>query len=184
MTEKNISSFGFSAHVDNEEERIFLSEFMAQVTMENSRGKVINIVSFVDHLLAQVLSEFSLNKEKALKITSDLSGCLNPIMNKANVCHMLGLLTEHELKQIKAFANVRNEMAHDWRADFSSPNIAKRIQKLSSNINGSIEEQFMALSGQLVTQLHHRIGYAKTLREDLPSKSLVEKISRMATARI
>ncbi|EGX7690657.1 hypothetical protein ABMY11_21110 [Vibrio vulnificus] len=184
MEDSNSGSFEFLAFAKDEKEKLFLSEFSAQVKAENSRGKVINIVSFVDHLLAQLLVEFSPNQSKAQKLTSDLSGCLNTLMNKANMCHMLALLTDTEFEQVKFLANIRNDLAHDWRTDLTSPKLSKRIDKVSASDNGTSETKFMSICGQLVTKLHHRIEYAKILKEELPSKTLVDKISQMAPKRI
>ncbi|MCG6202915.1 hypothetical protein [Psychromonas antarctica] len=182
--EQKSASFEFMAFIEDEGTRVFLEKFSSQVKAENCRGKVINIVSFVDYLLSELLIKFSPNKLKATKLTSDLSGCLNSIMNKANVCHMLALLTDNEFEHIKLLANVRNDFAHDWLTDFTSSQVVKRIGKLSSNSNLSSEAKFMVIGGELVTLLHHRLGYAEILNEDLPNKNMVNTASKMAPKRI
>lgn len=184
MANSSSTLFTFSAYIKNDDESRFLAEFHAQIEAETSRGKVINIASFVDYLLSQILYEFSPNRAKAQKLTSDLTGCLNTLMNKANVCHMLALLTDTEFEQIKLLANTRNDLAHDWRVNLSSPKLYKRINKDSTNDNESSEEKLISICGQLVTKLHHRIDYAKILNEELPSKDLVDKISQMSPKHI
>lgn len=184
MNESDIV-FQFTAHVENESSREFLEQFSDKVKEESCRGKVINIVSFVDSLLSDLLIRFSPNKEKASKLTSDLSGCLNTIMNKANICHMLSLLTDSEFEEIKLLANTRNEFAHKWlTADFNSPEMVKRLERFFSNSDLSPQSKFMEIAGRLVTQLYHRLEYAELLNEKLPDKNLVEKISKMAPKRL
>ena len=183
-------NFGFIAAPETQLEEERLGRFILEVESETVRGMVLNITSFIDELLINLLLSYFPNRVKAEKLLlNDLGGCLGTIMDRANIAHALALITDEEFGSIKLIARVRNEFAHHWDgADFTQEKIVKLTCKLKHAVfeshDASPRAKFMFITGELVQQLLRRYEYALALRDQMPNSELVGKIARLEPKRL
>lgn len=188
--EKLSESFGFIAAPETKSEEERLGNFVREVESETVRGMVLNITSFIDEQLITLLLSYFPNQQKAEKLLlEDMGGCLGTVMDRANIAHVLALITDSEFAWIRLIARIRNEFAHHWDgADFAQTKIIKLTSKLTHPVfdshDASPRARFMFVAGELVQYLSRRNEYAIALREQMPENGLVDKIARMEPKRI
>ncbi|HHS9871640.1 TPA: hypothetical protein ACTW35_005675 [Klebsiella pneumoniae] len=167
--------FGFASIARTDEEQQFYADFYASVEAETLRGKVMNITSYIDESLINLLRGFLPNTAHAHKLLVEMDSCLSSIMNRANMAYALSLLRQREFVAIQCLAKIRNEFAHNWKQkDFEIDRIAKLVRKFPEHyfkdVDGTNEAKYMFLSAQIIQDLMHREEYAANLRKNLPTE--------------
>lgn len=167
--------FAFVAIAETDEERQFYADFYDSVESETLRGKVLNITSYIDEKLIQLLSEFFPNTAHANKLLTNMDSCISTIMDRANMAYALSLLRQREFDAIRCLAKIRNEFAHNWKQkDFEVDCIDRIIRKFPEHyfkyIDGTNEAKYMFLCAQIIQDLMHRERYAARLKKSLPTE--------------
>lgn len=165
--------FGFMAVSGSQEENLWLARFAQEVESETTRGRVLNLTSFIDELLIKSLKNYFPNSAHADSLLTSLEGCLSTIIYRANIAYSLSLLRKREYEAIKIIAKVRNEFAHKWDGiDFESNEVSKLIKKLPSDyfeyFDGSNKARFQFVCSQIISELLERHKYARRIKERLP----------------
>ncbi|PSV49856.1 hypothetical protein [Photobacterium indicum] len=173
--QKLSESFGFIGFALSEDEMIWQGKFAKEVNNETVRGSVLNIASFIDELLSNLLKAYFPNENKAENLLSSLDGCLSTIIYKANIASALGLIKDKELDNIKHIARIRNLFAHKWDGlSFDDEDVIKSVRKLNNRVLDQLEythkAKFNFVCGQIIQELIQRKYYAENIKKHLPKE--------------
>ena len=117
---------------DHDEQRAMedFGKFWRALEEESRRGWILGAHSYLDELLKKVL-ESTLEECKSTKAL--LGGPLAPIGSfgaRLHLARALGLLTDSAFSDFKTMTKIRNEFAHDYRANHTDDHVADRMDSL------------------------------------------------------
>lgn len=112
-----------------------LSRFFAELTKETDRGLPLVGVALIDEKLEKTLSAFFCIGKSAEKLLKENNAPLGTFSSKIDACAALGLIDEHEYREISLIRKVRNEFAHAKHGiSFESEKIKGLCSSLESNL--------------------------------------------------
>lgn len=163
----------FQTIPSTQENMLWQERFYSEFESETTRGKVLNITSFIDELLIKLVSAFMPNTGHTQHLLFSVNTCLSTIMDRANLLLALSILQKDEFDAIKMITRIRNEFAHRWdQSSFDTDAMNKHIKKMPkhylADYEGSNQAKFHYVCTCVVEALMARQPYATKLGEQLP----------------
>jgi mannitol operon repressor len=100
--------------------------FLAELSRESDRGKVLIATGFMEQQLRNVLAAFMLEGVDATSLLDGGSAPLSTFSARTAACHALGLITDDENHDLGLIRKIRNEFAHKTEVSFMIPSIRDR----------------------------------------------------------
>ncbi len=108
-----------------------VAHFVAELQHESDRGLPLIGGALIDNLLADTLRFFFCENKEVEKLLDGATAPLGTFSSRTLCCYVLGLIDEHEFKEIDLIRKVRNEFAH---AKHGTSFKAARIESLCSSL--------------------------------------------------
>ncbi len=102
--------------------------FVKRLNGETPRSRILLSAGFIEELLRAAILKRLTDNASARDLFGEKSTL--GLSQLAKYAHALGLIGDVEIAALKRFADVRNMIAHSWKADFTDP----KIQKISEEI--------------------------------------------------
>ncbi|MBN2906607.1 MAG: hypothetical protein JXJ18_07865 [Rhodobacteraceae bacterium] len=118
--------------------------FLARLNGESPRARILLEAGLLEDLLRRAILKRLANNRSSRVLFGDENKVGLKVL--AKYAHAFGLIGDQELTALGKFADVRNKIAHSWRADFTDSD----IQKISSQI------QFIHVEGEDEMPPHQR----------------------------
>lgn len=154
-----------------------IAKFVEELKCESDRGLPLVAAALIDDKLAETLRSFFCNVPTVGKLLDDSNAPLGTFSSRSETCYALGLIDEHEYKEIGLIRKIRNEFAHAKHGtSFKTP----RVQGLCSTLQSSISDvagysmsdpkfRFMNSALAIVLRLYHRPDWVEKERRQLKS---------------
>jgi mannitol operon repressor len=104
--------------------------FVAELSRESVRGKVLIATGFIEHQLRNVLAAFLVEGTDAARLLDGPNAPLGSFSARICACHALGLITDDENHDLELIRKIRNEFAHKTQVSFDLPNVRDRCTAL------------------------------------------------------
>lgn len=89
-----------------------LSTFFAELQSETDRGLPLVAAALIDEKLMETLQSFFCEGKAADRLLSEVNAPLGTFSSRIEACFALGLIDEHEYREITLVRKVRNLFAH------------------------------------------------------------------------
>jgi mannitol operon repressor len=154
--------------------------FVAELSRESPRGKVLIATGFMEQQLRNVLASFM---RKSVDVDVLLDGSTAPLGTfsaRITACHALGLITDDENHDLGLIRKIRNQFAHTTQISFDAPTITDRCAILrmiapdyESEDRGSVvmtaSQKFETAAVAIIMNLVNRPYYVGLERRTLRS---------------
>ncbi|WP_135449001.1 MltR family transcriptional regulator [Tabrizicola caldifontis] len=136
---------------------------------ESPRGAVLVSCAFLDDQLREIIDAFLIADSARDKLLEGFNAPIGTFSSRIVMAHCLGLISDKERDDCETLRKIRNDLAHDHKADFAS----QRIADLSANLHHSIKphdkrvrpfDHFSSAAIALILSLINRAAYVKRAR--------------------
>lgn len=148
-----------------------LAQFLNEFNNESDRGAALVAASMLDERLEAILRSFFTDAPASKDLLSGFNAPLGTFSARASAAMALGLLQEHEFKEITLIRKIRNEFGHGWQTiSFESGRVADFCRQLPWLGPAEYEEgattraRFNAAVAILLTDLLWRVRVVGTER--------------------
>lgn len=129
--------------------------FLAELSRESDRGKVLIATGFIEQQLRNVLAAFMVDGIDAANLLDGGSAPLGTLSARTAACHALGLISGDENHDLGLIRKIRNEFAHKTQVSFDTPAIRSRCSilrlKAPDYESGKLGKVVVGPSGQFQT---------------------------------
>jgi len=111
-----------------------LAEFMPFLDLlnkESPRGQVLISSSYLENLLGEILLSFLVDSKSTDKLLNGFNAPLGTFSSRIEAAHSSGLITLREYQELDLIRKIRNEFAHNLKANFESEKIKSFCIQLS-----------------------------------------------------
>lgn len=157
-----------------------LVEFLDELEMESTRGKVIITAAVIESLLRELLlSYFSTCGSDASSIKKAVP---QSAARQAELCVAIGLLSKQEFRTIELIQEIRNQFAHVAKKKFEDRGISDVLAKLDFvRVHGGMPFEpkidfFLANGLTLILEMFDR---PRQLVEGLRNRNLIEIVKTL-----
>ena len=92
-----------------------LGQFLNAFNGESDRGAALTAAAILDEKLAEILKAYLADTGSAKDLLNGFNAPLGTLSARAAACHALGLIEDHELREITLIRKIRNEFGHSWQ---------------------------------------------------------------------
>jgi DNA-binding MltR family transcriptional regulator len=148
-----------------------LVEFSRLFDYSEASDRAVAIVgpAFLDTLLSDILTEFMVEDEREVKKLLQPDGPLGTYGSRVTACYCLGLVGAIVTADLRLVGKIRNQFAHEIRANFADPKIRQWCQQLRWHkelmgippVDATDRDLFQVGINQLVTHLNAIPGIAR-----------------------
>ncbi len=176
MDEPAQRNFGTPLSEKEAEQHFFLREMLLEFSKlfdyKEASDRAVAIVgpAFLDTLITELLISFLIDDKKEVQKLLQPEGPLGVFGAKITACYCLGLIGQTITSDLRLVAKIRNQFAHDIRADFSNEKIKEWCKALQWHkesliseppLEASARDLFQVGVNQLVCHLHALPGLAR-----------------------
>jgi hypothetical protein len=148
-----------------------LAQFLDEFNNESDRGAALVAASMLDERLEEILRSFFADTPASKDLLSGFNAPLGTFSARASPAMALGLLQEHEFKEITLIRKIRNEFGHGWQTiSFESGRVADFCRQLpwlgpaEYEEGATVRARFNAAVAILLTDLLWRVRVVGTER--------------------
>jgi len=137
-------------------------KFIEEIEKDSERDQAIICHGYVEDLLKELL------KKRLIDFKDNLAESI-PFKHLLNLCHITGIITKAERKDIKLLAEIRNRFAHKRKIkSFNAEDIPKLCKDLripkSFTRELTPQEKFIKTAGYHIQILNFKLKYTKKVR--------------------
>jgi mannitol operon repressor len=144
--------------------------FLAELSRESDRGKVLIATGFMEQQLRNVLASFFIDGADAARLLDGANAPLGSFSARTAACHALGLIKDDENHDLGLIRKIRNEFAHTTQISFDTPSIRDRCAilrmrapdydnektgKVIVNASGQFQTSAVAIIMNLINRPHY-----------------------------
>lgn len=141
-----------------------LSAFFAELQRETDRGLPLVAAALIDEKLLETLQAFFCEGKAADRLLSDVNAPLGTFSSRIEACFALGLIDEHEYREITLMRKVRNLFAHARHGlVFTDEKVAGLCSTFASQLPSGAEYEaagprfrFINATVSLILRLYYR----------------------------
>lgn len=138
-----------------------LSQFLSELNKESDRGSVLIAASIFDEWLCEIIHAHLLNDKVAKGLLNGATAPLSSFAARTGLAYALGLIMEHEYKELNTLRCIRNAFGHSWNGvSFDTPKIQTQIEQLPwlgpKDVPSTPKTKFMFFVAILLADLMHR----------------------------
>lgn len=138
-----------------------LGQFLSELNKESDRGSVLIAASIFDEWLCEIIQAHLLNDKVAKGLLSGVTAPLSSFAARTGLAYALGLIMEHEYKELNILRSIRNAFGHSWNGvSFETPKIQNLIEQLPwlgpDDAPNTPKTKFMFFVAILLADLMHR----------------------------
>src|ERR1700722_4018521 len=108
--------------------------FVAELSRESPRGKVLIATGFMEQQLRNVLASFMRKSVDVVVLLDGSTAPLGTFSARITACHALGLITDDENHDLGLIRKIRNEFAHTTQLSLDAPTIKDRCAILRMRV--------------------------------------------------
>ena len=144
--------------------------FLEDLNKETARGAVLIAAAYLDGQLREVVASFLLKGGPSKKLLEGFNAPLGTFSARATAAEALGLISDEEFNDLECIRKVRNEFAHNHRASFSDPRIARICSTLAhsakdyGDVSVDVRSQFTTAAVSLILNFTNRPHYISRRR--------------------
>lgn len=145
----------------SEKKQTELGRFLFELNKESNRGSVLIAASSFDEWLSESIQAHLLDDKVAKGLLNGVTAPLSSFAARTGLAYALGLIMEHEYKELNTLRSIRNAFGHSWNVvNFDTPKIQNQIEHLpwlgSDNASNTLKTKFMFFASILLADLMHR----------------------------
>jgi mannitol operon repressor len=139
--------------------------FLDEFNKETARGACLAAASFLDDLLARIISAFLIPNDSSFALTDGFSAPLGTLAARIAACHAMGLISEDEYKECELVRKIRNEFAHKVHMSFKNDRVRSLCESLTMSakpyegVDVNTRGQFTSAAVALLVNLTNRAHY-------------------------
>jgi len=134
-----------------------LHDVMEHTAGESDRGMTLIIAAHAEACLRRILEAVLIESKETEKLFEGPYAPFGSLSGKTQAAFVMGLITKHERDKIDALRGVRNVFAHEAKASFEHPKIAKICNKEVVNSGRMIpRDVFLHMAANAVLPLLYR----------------------------
>lgn len=144
-----------------------LKEFFPYLNLlnkESDRGKVLISTGYLEHLLRDTLLAFLIDNSEAKDLVDGHNAPLGTFSARITACYAMGLISEHEHRDLNLLRKIRNDFAHHMHTSFETQSVVNRCKQLRFRVPDDkhvVEAagQFTSAAVALIVRLVYRSHY-------------------------
>ncbi len=141
--------------------QIELGQFLSELNKESDRGSVLIAASIFDEWLSEIIQAHLLNDKVAKGLLNGATAPLSSFAARTGLAYALGLIMEHEYKELNTLRSIRNAFGHSWNGvSFATPKIQNQLELLPwlgpKDVPNTPKTKFMFFVSILLADLMHR----------------------------
>ena len=108
-----------------------LGKFLSEFNKESDRGAALAAAAFLDETLLEILTNYLADVPARKVLLKGANAPLGTFSSRISAAYALGLLEEHEYREINIIRQIRNKFAHGWEeAHFTDGDITSLCGQL------------------------------------------------------
>lgn len=141
------------------------ASLLDDLNKESERGTVLISSAYVEGQLKKIIAAFLLKCAASKKLLDGFGAPLGSFRARATAAKALGLISDDEYSDLVVIRKIRNEFAHNHRANFSDEYMAQKCQLLKHSIKDTnARGQFTSAAVSLILNLTNRAHYVSKKR--------------------
>ncbi|WP_377847204.1 hypothetical protein [Bosea sp. UC22_33] len=144
--------------------------YMEGLNNELDRGAVLISSSYLEGRLGELLKRFLVAGTDSKALVDDFNAPFGTFSARIKGTHALGIISDTERDRLDWIRRIRNEFAHNLKANFSEQRISSLVKNMKPfDVQGKeivmpLKMQFTVAAAQLVVSFNHRIGIVEQSR--------------------